>query len=265
MRHLDYVSPLFEDPGLIPVGIIRSHVVSFIRKCQRLTLPGLQQSGLSVSRQFDLALLDAALRIRRREVDLDDIFAGPFAGVRDLHIHSHSAGVRPEAGDLPVESRVGQAVSEGVLDLVGGKRLKVAVSEVNALFIVDEVLAEDAREGAVVLVVAEVPVRRVIAEVPGDRVRQFSGGVHFAGQYIAQGLGTDLTGEPHHDRRVDGIVLLDPVHLHGVGCVEYNDDMLEVRRDRVDHGALGLVEAKVLFREVREFRTGAAEHDESRV
>ena len=57
----------------------------------------------------------------------------------------------------------------------------------------------------------------------------------------------------------------DPVHLHRVRGVEDDDDVLEVRGDRVQHGPLGLIQPQVLFGEVREFRAGTAEHDERRV
>ena len=55
------------------------------------------------------------------------------------------------------------------------------------------------------------------------------------------------------------------VHLHRVGGVEDDDDVLEVRGDRIQHSPLGLIEPQVLLRQVRKLRAGAAEHDESRV
>ncbi len=183
--HFDLVSALVEYPGLFSVRIVRRHIIGFVSQCQGLALAWLQQSGLAVGRQLDLALLDATLRVRRGEVDLNHVLAGPFSGVGDLHLDGHVGSARVEARHLPGEVRVGQAVAKGVLDLVRRERLEVPVTDVDALFIVDKVLAEDARERAVVLVVAEVAVRRVVAEAPGNGVGQFSGGVHFAGQYIA--------------------------------------------------------------------------------
>ena len=230
--------------GLKHVGLRVHRVVGSERIAvpgdrQRLGLTGLQQLRLLVREQVRGGLLDATVRVRRVVIDLHNVLPGGLTRVRHGHIGGHGSRslVDRDVAHRLGERRVGQAVAEGIDDLVAivdnalsGGRLVPAVADVDRVRVVDEgrlrlgALVEGVVLGELrhvrVLEVAEVIGRGTRLDVARERVGGLRRGIHLAVQDAPQRVEANLAaGDRPHDR-VDLRVILELAQLEGVGGVD---------------------------------------------
>ena len=270
--------------GLDHVGLRIHRVVGG----ERVTVPGdgdrlgfsrLQELRLVVGQQVRRGLFDAAIRVGRVVVDLDDVLAGDLAGVRDRHVRSHRARglVHRNIAHRLGECRVGPAEAEGVDDLVAvvddalsDGRLVPAVADVDRVVVVDEgrLRLSALVEGVVlselrhvrVLEVAEVVGCGARLDVTRERVGGLRLGVDLAIQDAAQRVESNLAaGDRPHDR-VDLRVILQVTQLEDVGGVDDDDRLRRGLLRQLDHVLLGprqlevalaILEVRVLLGVVR--------------
>ena len=250
--------------GLRVHRVVGSERVTVPGDRQHLGLTGLQQLRLPVRQQVRGSLFDATVRVGRVVVDLDDVLTSDLARVRDGDVRGHGPRglVNRDVAHRLGERRVGQAVAEGVDDLVtvvddtlSSGRLVPAVADVDRVVVVDE---GRLRLGALVegVVLGELRHVRVleVAEVLGhgarlddtrERVGGLRRGVDLAVQDAAQRVESNLAARDCPHDRVDLRVVLKVTELEDVGSVD-NDDRLRRRLLRqLDHVLLGTRQLKV--------------------
>ena len=281
LRRIDRVCLLIDD--VVRVGARGDHVVASLKHVglridrvvggeriavpgdrQRLGLTGLQQLRLLVRQQVRGSLFDATVRVGRVVVDLDDVLTGDLAGVRDGHVRGHGSRglVDRDVAHRLGERRVGQAVAEGVDDLVtvvddalSGGRLVPAVADVDRVVVVDEgrlclgALVEGVVLGELrhvrVLEVAEVVGRGARLDDTRERVGGLRRGVDLAVQDAAQRVESNLAaGDCPHDR-VDLRVVLKVAELEDVGSVDDDDRLRRGLLRQLDHVLLGTRQLEV--------------------
>ena len=192
---------------------------------------GLKQAGLAEASEHDVRLFDTALRVGGGVIDLHHVLAGNVAGVRDLHLHGDGTVAVGVALDALLKARVAQAVAEGVLhgavvvdEAVRGRRLIVAIADVDALGVLDVVAGAE----IAVSKVARVPVGGGGGEVVGVGVDQAAGGIDLAGQRAADRVEAHRAGAADPEAGVDAV--LEEAELHRVGGVDEHDDLREALR-----------------------------------
>ena len=180
-------------------------------------LSGVECDGLSVRAQDSRRLTEFPLG--SFAVDLHHFFSGDRSGVD--HTGPEINGVVPGALHAlsdDVESRVGEAVSEGIQDLFFGKCLKIAIPHIDILRI------------EISVGVTEVRVRRVIAHVERDRIGEFSAGRHLAGQHVQDAVSAFLPALPDVEDRGRAI-FCHPFHIDDIAHIEKDDRSRECSAD----------------------------------
>ena len=131
--------------GLVAGRVIGGHILQFDGEADGLGLTGLQQLGLGEVDQIDGGLLNAAVGVGRRVVQLHNILTSHIAGVGDGDFQGDHLITLLEGGDLLGEGGVAQAVAEGILnfsvvvdDAVIGRSFVILVTGVDTLHIVGE-------------------------------------------------------------------------------------------------------------------------------
>ena len=192
-----------------------------------------------------------AIGVRRIAVDLHDILARNGAGVGDGHGEVQAGAVVGDAAHLLGEGGVAQAVAEGEDDLVVvvdealvRSRLIELVADVDAFHIVDEGRggAFRIKEAGIGIQLLGVGVLEVAEVVPPGRILQVgnigihgtAGGVDLAGNDLAEALKAGLAGAGAEQDALDLGVILQEVHLEGVGAVVDQNDVVEVCGDQVE-------------------------------
>ena len=231
VHQLDLVVACLEHVAARAEGVKGSHVL--FRKGDRhgLGRAGRELACLGKAGQHDLRLLDAALRIGRGVIDLHHVLAGGGAGVRDLDLHGDGAAAVGKGLDALLKARVAQAVAEGILhgavivdEAVRGRRLVVAVADVDALGVFDVVAGVQVAVGEV----AGVPEGGRRGQIVGIGIDQAAGGVDLAGQRAADRVEAHRAGTADPEGRVDAI--LQEAQLHRVGGVDEHDELREALR-----------------------------------
>ena len=260
----DLVVAGLEHVGLRVHRVVGSERITVPRDRQRLGLTRLQQLRLLVRQQVRGSLFNATVRVGRVVVDLDDVLAGDLARVRDGHVRRHGSRglVNRDVAHRLGERRVGQAVAEGVDDLVAvvddalsGGRLVPAVADVDRVIVVDEgrlrlgALVEGVVLGELrhvrVLEVAEVVGRGTRLDDTRERVGGLRRGVHLAVQDASQRVESNLAaGDRPHDR-VDLRVVLKVTQLEDVGSVDDDDRLRRRLLRQLDHVLLGTRQLEV--------------------
>ena len=249
-------------------GIVGGQVLQRHGQGDLLGGPGLQQAGFAEVQQVYAGFLNAAVGVGRGEVQLHHVLARHAARVGDGDLHSDGVGVLLEVGDLLLELGVAQAVAEGVLHIVVvvdqpllSSGLIELVAHVDALHIVHK--GEHALEGVVVadnllgqvFHPGEEVVARVAGMVPGGGLRQVlqvgvhrpAGGVHRAGDDLAQGGHARRAGAGGQDHRADGIILVHPIQLHGVVGVDDHDHLVEAGANQLHQVLLGAGQLQIVL------------------
>ena len=259
----DPVVARLEDVGLGVLGVVGGQGVPRPRHRHGLRLAGLEQLRLLVGDQVRRRLLNAAVGVGRVRVDLDDVLARDLAGVRHRHLRAqHPVGALPQFRHLLGETRVGQAVAEGVDDFarvlddaLSGGGLVPAVAHVDGVRVVDErrlgerALVEGVLLGELshvrVLEVAEVVGGGARLDDPGEGVGGLGRRVDLAVQDAAQGVEAHLPARDRPDDRVDVRVVLQLAELEDVRGVDDDDRLLRVLLGQRDHVPLGAGELQV--------------------
>ena len=162
----DAVVALVEDIAALGQEIIRGHVLD--REGERVVggLAGLQQLGLGKGGEHRVGFLHTADRVGRVEIELDHVLAGHVTAVLHGDGDDNAALVGLGILDALLERGVAQAVAEGIgnrvlvglaalaLDgeaaAVGRDSLVVAIAEVDALLVLDDIaVAQGVRLGDV--------------------------------------------------------------------------------------------------------------------
>ena len=193
-------------------------------EAQVLVLAGIQRDGLSVSAQDSGGFSEFPLR--GLAVNLDNFLAGNRTGVD----HARPEGDRVVADALhtlpaDLESRVRQAVSEGVHDLFSGKCLKIAIPHIDILRI------------EVPVGIAEIGVGRVIADIVCDGIGKLSAGGDLAGQHVEDAVSALLAALPDVENG-GGIIFCHPFHIDDIAHVEKDNGSWEGRADPSEHDLL---------------------------
>ncbi len=228
------------------------HVLHLEGDLHSLRLARLNDPGLAQGHQVRAGLLNAAVGVGRIEVDLHHVLAGLVAGVGDSDIESNGPITFGDGAHLLLEGGVAQAVAEGELHRLAvvdgvfrGGGLIPLVAHVDAFHVVDEVGGHGLAVGlgghiaqVGVLELADVVIGGDGGQVVHEGVHGAAGGVHLAGQDIAQGVEPGLTGAGGQNDGLDGGVLLNPAQLHGVGGVDHHHHLVKAAGDFLDHGQL---------------------------
>ena len=101
--------------GYLDAGVIGGKIFLRDGEGNRLGCAGLKNAGLGKVNKVDCCLLNAAVGVRRGEVDFNHILACNGAGVLYIDIKGYGVAVSFEVGDLLFKGGVAQAVTEGVL------------------------------------------------------------------------------------------------------------------------------------------------------
>ena len=189
------------------VGVIGSHVLHVEGDGQGLGSAGLQHVGLVEGDEVGAGLLNAAVGVGRIVVDLDHILAGHIAGVGDGHVKGNGAVALGDGTRLLGEGGVAQAVAEGILygrvivdEALRSSGLIELVTHIDALYVVYK-----SGGSTLNLKLADVIIGKVAEVVPGGGLGQvidigvhhLGGGIHPAGEDLAQSVEAGLTGAGH--------------------------------------------------------------------
>ena len=247
---------------------------------------GVEQLGLVEGHHLDSGLLDLVLllvvSVGGLGIDLDDGAAGDGAGVGDGHAQLIGVVCRVvgHAVGLLVELGVGQAVTEGVSDLVvvvpgrarggpgGGVRLPLAehavlvaglvvlVAYIDAFLINHVGLALCGHIAALNIAFVggggEVPHSGGAEVVVAVGIDQAAGGVDLAGQDLGNGVDAGDAHVTDPQRGVDVVlVVLEEIDLQGVGGVDQHDGLFDDAvllhlGNVLQHGLLVLVERQIV-------------------
>ena len=254
----EVVVAVHDDVGLRVLAVVGRELALLHGDGHGLALAGGQELRLGEAHQLHAGSLHAVLpvvvTIGLLEVDLHDLLARGGTAVGDLHAHIVH-GVRAGAGLLHAvvgiaEGGVALTVAEGIADGgvvveaagVGGAHdivfipgLGVAVAQVDTL-LVDHVVAV-LLEGAVVVhggggafigLGAEVGQGGVLAVIRPEGGGEAAGGVHLAGQDVADRVHAHLAGGADPQGRVHAVLLVvQEGCLHLVGEVQDHHDLLD--------------------------------------
>ena len=252
------------------VGVIGSHILHVEGNGQSLGSAGLQHVGLVEGDEVGAGLLNAAVGVGGIVVDLDHVLAGHIAGVGDGDVEGDGAVALRDGAHLLGEGGVAQAVAEGILhggvvidEALGSGGLIELVTNIDALHVVDEG-GNRAVHGELVHVVIEhaaevVPVGG-LGQVVDIGVHHLGGGVHLAGEDLAQGVEAGLTGAGHDQSALDGVILVQPAQLHGVGGVDDHDDVVKLAGDALHHSDLAVAQLQVVLAGIAVVVLGADPH-----
>ncbi len=256
------------------------HILRLEGDLHGLGLARLKDPGLVEGHQVGAGLLNAAVGVGWVVIDLHHVLARHAAGVGDGDVEADGPISFGDGAHLLLEGGVAQAVAEGVNHravVVDGALhrggLIPAVAHVDALHIVDKVggHGEAVGQGGYIVQVGVLELPDVIesgdcGQVVHKGVHGAAGGVHLAGQDIAQGVEAGLAGAGGQDDGLDGGIVLNPSQLHGVGGVDYHDHLVELAGDLLNHGKLPggglqivLIQAQILG-VLAEAQAGGGEH-----
>ena len=277
---IEGVIALFQHIAALAVVVEGSQVVGAEGKGQLLRSAGLQGVGLGKGDQHHLGFLQATALdaevlgvalIGGVHIELHHFLAGHVAGVGDLHgdgILTVGLQLHVGGGDLLGEGGVAQAVAEGelhhllvagggaVFEGVGGEGLgvevahrvgsfKEAVAHVDAFLVLIEgvVVALFAVGVAVVVHVVE---GGIGGHVIGPGVHQAAGGVHRAGEQLADAHKARVAGMAHPQAGFHVVLLgVEEAQLHGGGGVDKHDGVLKVLLAEIQQVFLVLVQLQV--------------------
>ena len=263
----DDIVALFQHVATLVLAVKAGHVLGVKSQGQGLGSARLNGVGLAEGDEVGGSLLNAAIGVRRVEVDLHGVLTGHTAGVGDGDIQGDGAVSLGHGVDFLGKGGVGQAVAEGILNglvivdqALGGGSLVELVADVDALNIVDEVrgnllwiTAKQAGSGVTngirigVGESADVVEVRCSGQVVDESVGRVAGGVDLTGNNLAQGVEAGLAGAGAPDNALDLGVLIDEAQLEGVGSVVNQHNVVEVGADEVDHVALSLAQGEVML------------------
>ena len=192
---------------------------------QQAAFARLQQRRLGEGGEHARGLAQTALR--RLHVQLRDLPARGRARV----VHAHGDGKHPavaaEGLCLHRKVRIREAEAEGEEHAVARERFKIAIADVDILFVIVELFAPEAER------------RGVVAVAHGDGVRQFAARADGAGEHVDEGVPALHAPLPCVDEGGDLVaVAADEGEVDDVAAVEHDDRLFEGGRDRVEHGAL---------------------------
>ena len=263
----DDIVALFQHVAALVLAVKAGHVLGVEGQGQGLGSARLNGVGLAEGDEVGGSLLNAAIGVRRVEVDLHGVLTGNLAGVGDGDIQGDGAVSLGHGVDFLGKGGVGQAVAEGILNglvivdqALGSGSLVELVADVDALNIVDEVrgnllwiTAKRAGSGVTkgirigVSKVADVVEGRSCGQVIDESVGRVAGGVDLTGNNLAQSVEAGLAGAGAPDNALDLGVLIDEAQLEGVGTIVNQHNVVEVGADEVDHVALSLAQGEVML------------------
>ena len=96
--------------------VVRRHILSSESQSHRFVLTGFNHSSLAKGSENDRTLLDSALSIRCRVVDLDYIFTGNRAVILHIDRHGHIVAVKRKIRDAFFKVRIRKTVAERILN-----------------------------------------------------------------------------------------------------------------------------------------------------
>ena len=132
--------------------VVRCGIIRVKGQRDRLAFVRLQLARLGEAAQHLCRLFDAAFIVRRRAVQLHDLFAGDGTRIGDGDVDLDRAVffylARARLPYFPGELRIREPVAEGIDDVFGipvfavgqGARLVIAVTHIDALFVIDKVI-----------------------------------------------------------------------------------------------------------------------------
>ena len=224
--------------------VVAGHVVAVEGDGHGVAVARLNERGLGEAAQHDGRLFDTALGVRRRVVQLHDVFAGDVSLVCDGDGRGdHIAGDAPRR--IAVRKFcVREAVAEGIDDrlVVVDKallcrRFVVAVAEVDTLLVLggegggDVVVAHGDVALADVAVLVDgggVHEGGIFGEVCGVDVYRAAGRVDLAGEDVAQGVKAGRAGAAHPEDGVHARIRFQFAQFHHVGRVDDDDGLVVI-------------------------------------
>ena len=252
------VVAVHDDVGLRVLAVVGGKLPLLDGDDHGLALAGVEQLRLGEAHQLHAGRLHAVLSvivaIGLLQVDLHGFLAGSGAMVGDLHadvVHSVRAGTGLLHGVIGIaEVRVAPAVAEGIADrgrvveAAGLRRahnivliaaLGVAVAQVDAFLVhhVPAVLLLGAvvvhgRRRAFIGLGAEVGQGRVLAVIRPEGGGEAAGGIHLAGEDVADRVHAHLAGGADPQRGVHPVLrIVQEGGFHLVGEVEDDDDLFD--------------------------------------
>ena len=245
------VSTLVQNVGLCAVSIVGSQITLVDLNGKNLGRAGSQLFGLAKAHQLHCGLLDLVvdviLGIGRGQVDLNGLLAFHVTGVGNLYgnviaLLAVLVGAGGNGHIAVLEGGVGQTVTEGkgnFLAILGiivtgitltHNRVKVSGLVVLVAY-VDAFLVYHVGGSLIGHLAVKVRVlqRQVVVHCGGRQVvvavgiHQAAGGVNLAGQDIGNRIGTGNAQAADPQAGIH-IVVVQEVHLQGVGGVDQNDD-----------------------------------------
>ena len=247
----DDIVASFQHIAAVGLVIIGSQLLHRDGELDGLGCAGCQLRGLGEVQQVCGSLLDAAVGVGRIAVNFYNILARHSAGVGDSNAEVQVGAVGGDAAHLLGEGGVAQAIAEGVDhffvvvdETLGGGSFVELVAHVDAFHVVDEGRggAFRIKEGGIGIQLLGVGVLEVAEVVPPGRILQVgnigihgtAGGVDLAGNDLAEALKAGLAGAGAEQDALDLGVILQEVHLEGVGAVVDQNDVVEVCGDQVE-------------------------------
>ena len=297
MRIAHYLHFIFAEVEFISAGvvfvciavIVGREVIAFERHRDFVACTGLDQISLGKADEHDVRLLDPARDIRSGHINFDDVLARHVAGVGDADGNGKLFVLFGRPGELftlfeghvrhaPVKGRIGKSVAVREDNIVFvplfsvGKSagLIVAVSDIDALFVVDVVLCDGRRTAfrheihvaSRHEIVGEVFIRRILREVAAIGVHRSAGRIDRAVEHSAERVdagvsgaadpdaGVDLVGDVFHpvdDRIVMVVRRIQETEFHGGRRVDDDDHLVEIVACLHEHILLVLVQLEVMI------------------
>ena len=263
----DDIVALFQHIAALVLTVKAGHVLGVESQGQGLGSARLNGVGLAEGDEVGGSLLNAAIGVRRVEVDLHGVLTGHTAGVGDGDIQGDGAVSLGHGVDFLGKGGVGQAVAEGILhglvivdQALGGGSLVELVADVDALNIVDEVrgnqrciTAKQAGSGVTngirigVGESADVVEVRCSGQVVDESVGRVAGGVDLTGNNLAQGVEAGLAGAGAPDNALDLGVLIDEAHFQSIGTIVNQHNISKVFGDHINHVLFCFGQRKIML------------------
>ena len=249
-------------------GIIGGQILQGNRHGNLLGSTGLQHFGLFKVHQIDGGLFNAAVGIRRREVQLHHILALHIAGVLHGDFHGEGIVILLEVGDFLGKAGVAQAVAKGILDILviinqpllcGG--LIELVAHVDALHIIGE--GEHALEAQIIPAnlfhqvagfgvdviagVAGMVVGGSLGQILQVGIHGLAGGVDRTIQNLTKGGHTGGAGTGNQQDSADVVIFINPIQLHGIIGIDNYDNIFKMGANHVNQVFLGAGQLQIVL------------------
>ena len=242
-------------------GVKRRHVFGIDREIDRLGSAGLDHIGLREIDKVNRGFLNTAVGIRRCEVYFHDILTGDTACILYSDVESDCLVVRLEVLDLLLKGRVGETISERILDMilifdraVVGSGLIILVAYIDAFNIIDKgkrsficgICCGDLCLQVIHIVVghlSDIVDVRCREQVFYKCIDRSAGRVHRAAHNFTECSKSCDTGAGCQKNSADLRILIDPSQFHCIVSVDDHNNLVKLGADHLDqvffsHGEL---------------------------